>query len=242
MLEAGAWALLAAASLVVGSLIAQRVDVSPRVIGMALGFGGGALLGALAYELIPAPNVSDWLIWTSFGAGALVFYVADGALERHGAGDGDGDGDGAAAGGASAGTALALGALLDGVPESLVLGMSVAVGGEVSFGFLLAVFVSNVPESLSATADMRPYHSDAWISRLWVSIAGISAISGAVGYFVADHLTGADGRYVQAFAAGAVLTMVSSSMMPEAFKEGGRVVSLLSALGFAVAAVLTLLE
>jgi zinc transporter, ZIP family len=230
MLEAGAWALLAAASLVVGSLIAQRVDVSRRVVGMSMGFGAGALIGALAYELIPPSNVSDWVIWTSFGAGALVFYVADGTLERR------------SGGGPGTGTALALGALLDGVPESLVLGMSLAVGGSVSAGFLVAVFVSNVPESLSATAEMRGQHSATWITRMWISIAVLSGIAGAIGYVVADQVPGADGRYVQAFAAGAVLTMLASSMMPEAFEEGGRIVALLTSLGFAVAAVLTLLD
>jgi zinc transporter, ZIP family len=168
MLEAGLWAAAAAASLVVGAWLARRFTISRRVVGAAMGFGAGALVGALAYELIPTSNVSDGWIWSSFGVGALVFYGADTLLERQDKGGGT----------EGAGLTIALGALLDGVPESTVLGMSVAVGGSVSVGFLVAVFMSNVPESLSATA----------------------------------------------------------------FEQGGRIVALLTALGFAVAAVLTLLD
>jgi ZIP family zinc transporter len=228
MLQAGLWALAAASSLVVGALVALSVAVPSRVVGAAMGFGAGALVGALAYELIPNANVSDVWIWSSFAAGALVFYTADGLIER--------------GGDASSGLPIALGALLDGIPESVVLGMSVAVGGSVSAGFLIAVFVSNVPESLSATTEIRTTHSAAWTVRLWVAIAVVSGISGALGYAIAAQLPGADGRYVQAFAGGAVLTMLSGSMMPEAFEQGGRLVSLATALGFAVAAVLTLLD
>jgi ZIP family zinc transporter len=230
MLQAGLSALVAASSLVLGALVAMRFTISRRVVGAAMGFGAGALLGALAYELIPNANVSDGWIWSSFAAGALVFYVAEGRIER--------DDDS----GAASGLPLALGALLDGIPESAVLGMSVAVGGSVSAGFLVAVFVSNVPESLSATTEIRTSHSARWTVRLWVSIAVASGIAGAVGYAIATRLPSADGRYVQAFAGGAVLTMLAGSMMPEAAEHGGRLVSLATALGFAVAAVLTLLD
>src|SRR5262249_28626003 len=115
-------------------------------------------------------------------------------------------------------------------------------GGSVSVGFLVAVLVSNIPEGLSATADLRTTRSPAWIYRLWGSIALMSGIAAALGYLVAHHLSTLDGRYVQALAAGAVLTMLSDSMMPEAFKEGGRPTALLTALGFAVAALLTTLD
>jgi ZIP family zinc transporter len=169
-------------------------------------------------------------VW--FGVGAAVFYVSDSFVERSTA---------RSSGGAS-GNAIALGALLDGVPESLVLGMSLAVGGSVSLGFLVAVFVSNVPESLSATADMRDVRPRHVIMRIWVAIATVSAVAGGIGYAIIDVVPAADGRYVQAFAAGAVLTMLADSMMPQAFDDGGKRVALLTTLGFAVAALLTTLE
>jgi ZIP family zinc transporter len=229
VLQAGLWAALAAASLLVGAYLAVRFTVPAKLVGRIMGFGAGALVAALAYELIPDSHVADLEIWLSFGAGALLFYSLDSVLEAR------------SAGASGPGLAIALGALLDGVPESIVLGVGIAVGGSVSVGFLVAVLVSNIPEGLSATADLRTIRSPGWIYRLWGSIAVVSGIAAALGYLVADHLT-VDGRYVQALAAGAVLTMLSDSMMPEAFKEGGRPTALLTALGFAVAALLTTLD
>jgi ZIP family zinc transporter len=230
VLEAAAWAGFGALSLVLGAFLALRFDIAPQYVGEAMGFGGGALIAALAYELIPNENVSDMQVWISFGIGALTFYVADQLITR------------GATGGEGSGTTIALGALLDGVPESMVLGMSLGVGGSVSLGFLVAVFVSNIPESLSASADMRAAMAERTIYRLWGGLTLISAVSGAIGYALIEVIPASDGRYVQAFAAGAVLTMLADSLMPEAFEHGGKRVALLTALGFAVAAWLTTLE
>jgi ZIP family zinc transporter len=203
------------------------VEVSRRFVGEAMGFGAGALVSAVAYELIPRAGVADLDVWLSFGVGALVFFVIDGVLE------------GRSAGASNPGRAIALGALLDGIPESMVLGIGLAVGGSVSVGFLAAVFVSNVPESLTATRELSRQTSVRTIYLVWVTIAVVSGGAAALGYAVADALPTVDGHRVEAFAAGAVLTMLASSMMPEAFAEGGRRVALFTALGFAVAALLT---
>lgn len=227
MVQAAAWALFAASSLLLGAWVAQTLDVSQRLVGEAMGFGAGALVSAVAYELIPGASVSHVDIWLSFGVGALVFYGIDGLLERRSVGD------------ANPGRAIALGALLDGIPESAVLGITLAVGGSVSVGFLAAVFVSNVPEALSATKALSKQTTGRAIYSLWVAIAVCSGAAAAIGYAVADALPSVDGHRVEAFAGGAVLTMLASSMMPEAFAEGGRRVALFTALGFAVAAVLT---
>lgn len=230
MVQAGLWAMFAAASLVVGAFVAERFAVSRRVVGWSMGFGAGALIAALAYELIPDIRLADLQIWLSFAIGALLFYGLDSLIERR------------VGGTSAAGLSIALGALLDGVPESIVLGVGIAVGGSVSVGFLVAVLVSNIPESLSATAELRAGHRPGWVYGLWGSIVVLSGVAAAVGYTVADHVSSVDGRYVQALAAGAVLTMLADSMMPDAFKEGGRPIALLTALGFAVAALLTTLD
>lgn len=246
MLAAALWALLAASSLLVGAFVALTFSVPTRVVGQAMGFGAGALVGSLAYELIPHTSVSEAWIWFWFGSGAITFFVADGLVERYAARPrprrGGAATDASAGPTGGGGVQIALGALLDGVPESLVLGMGIAVGGTVSIGFLVAVFVSNVPESLSSAGSMQADRSAASIYRLWLGIALASAIAGAAGYGIATHLPGVDGTMVQAFAGGAVLTMLADSMFPEAFEDGGRTVGLLTALGFAVAAVLTTLE
>lgn len=225
--RAGLWATIAAASLLLGAVAAIRFRIAPARVGLAMGFGAGALISALAYELIPDSRVADAGVWLAFGTGALLYYGLDSLVER---------------GGPAAGLPIVLGALLDGVPESLVLGLGVAVGGSVNAGFLVAVFVSNVPESLSATADLRRTRTAGWIYRLWLAIALVSGMAGALGVLVAARLPTVDGRYAQGFAAGAVLTMVADSMMPEAFARAGRPTALVTALGFAIAAVLTLLD
>jgi ZIP family zinc transporter len=233
MLEAGLWSAAAAASLVLGAAIALTARPARSRVGQAMAFGAGALLAALAYELLPGSSADELWIWIWFGAGALVFYAGDLALERR---------TGTGAGEAMAGQTIALGALLDGVPESIVLGMSLAVGGEVSVGFLVAVFVSNLPESLAATAELRAGRSTRSIYGLWTSIAVVSGVAGALGYLLADTVGSIDGRYVQAFAGGAVLTMLADSMVPEAYAYGRKPVALLTALGFAIAAVLSTLD
>jgi ZIP family zinc transporter len=227
VVEAIAWALVAASSLLLGAVIGQKVDVPARLVGEAMGFGAGALVSAVAYELIPSESVSHREIWVSFGIGALVFFTIDGLLERRNAGE------------PSPGRAIALGALLDGIPESMVLGISIAVGSSVNVGFLAAVFVSNVPEALSATKELSKQVSTRTIYALWATIVVVSGIAAAIGYAVANALPALDGHRVEAFAGGAVLTMLAGSMMPEALAEGGRRVALFTALGFAIAAVLT---
>jgi zinc transporter, ZIP family len=224
---AGLWSTIAASSLVLGAFLAEQFKVAGALVGPAMGFGAGALISALAYELIPDARVSDIWVWLAFAVGALLYYGLDSLIERRLA---------------TAGLSIVLGALLDGIPESMVLGLGIAVGGSVSIGFLVAVFVSNVPESLSATVDLRNSHTAAWVYRLWLAIVLVSGLAGAFGVLAAEHLPTVDGRYVQAFAAGAVLTMIADSMMPEAFHRGGRPIALLTALGFAIAAVLTLLD
>lgn len=217
-------------SLVVGAFVAEHYEVPTRVVGRTMGFGAGALIAALSYELLPDTHLSDWQIWASFGLGALLFYAVDSVVERR------------AEGADGPGLAIALGALLDGVPESIVLGVGLAVGGSISIGFLAAVFVSNIPESLSSTAQLKRTRSPARVYGLWGGIAIISGLAATAGYAAATNLSAVDGRYIQALAAGAVLTMLSDSMMPEAYREGGRPIALLTALGFAVAALLTTVD
>jgi ZIP family zinc transporter len=136
-----------------------------------------------------------------------------------------------------------LGTLLDGVPESLVLGMGLAVGGAVSASFLVAVFVSNLPEAVGGTVALRAAGTaPPAILRIWGGLVLASGAAAALGYALVRALPGADGTYAQAFAAGAVLTMLADTMMPEAFEHGGKPVALLTVLGFLLAGLLSTLE
>jgi len=132
--------------------------------------------------------------------------------------------------------------MLDGIPESEAIGVGLVGGGSVGVAVVAAVFLSNVPESLSAATGLRKAgHSPRWIVGLWLGVALISALAAALGYaFLGDASPNVVG-FIHAFAAGAILTMLADTMMPEAFEHGGKVVALMTCLGFAVAFVLSTL-
>ena len=135
-----------------------------------------------------------------------------------------------------------LGALLDGVPESFVLGSTLAVGGSIDAAFLAAVFVSNVPEGAAGTTSLRAIGASSRRVFLgWAALLVLSAVFAGLGFLLAD-VTPKQGIYVEAFAGGAVLTVLADSMMPEAFRHGGRAVGLLTVLGYIVAGALSVAQ
>ena len=133
-----------------------------------------------------------------------------------------------------------LGALLDGVPESLILGLGMAGGEGISVAFLAAVVFSNVPEGVAGTLSMEEAGVSARrVTQMWGSLAVAGAVASAVGFALADVVPN-DGLYAQAFAAGAMLVMLADTMMPEAFEHGGRAVGLTTVVGFLVAGILSI--
>src|SRR4051794_33143467 len=186
-LEAGWWGLVGGAALVIGAGIAWTVRVPAVVVAGIMAFGAGVLISALAFELADEAERTGGLGPTIAGflAGAVAYVAANVVLARHGArhrkrsGDQQPSGDEAAGSGA----AIAIGALLDGIPESVVLGLSLLAGGGVGVGVLAAVFISNVPEGLSSAAGMkRAGRSAGYVFRVWGGIAIASGIAALVGY------------------------------------------------------------
>jgi len=239
---AAMWGGLAAASLLLGAALALRWTLSDRLTGAIMGFGSGALISSIGYELVPESLVRGsgrWMVF-AFAAGALSFFAADWAIDRSGGAERKRI---AGATGAGSGTAIFLGTLLDGVPESLILGMGLATGGAISVAFLTAVFVSNVPEGVAGTRSLvAAGRSPRRVVFMWTALVIASAAAAALGYAIVRSVPAADGRYARAFAAGAVLTMLADVMMPEAFEHGGKVVGLLATLGFLTAAILSVME
>ena len=145
---------------------------------------------------------------------------------------------GGAASGAAASSAgaLVLGALLDGIPESAAIGISLLGGGGVGVAMVAAVFLSNIPESMSATTGLKASgRSTGWILRLWSLVVAVSAVSAVLGYALLGGASEETVAFIQTFAAGAVLTMLADTMLPEAVEHAGRLVGLLTVVGFAVA-------
>jgi zinc transporter, ZIP family len=227
MTEALLWGLLAAGSLLVGQVLASPLGRSTRTVGLMMAFGAGTLISAVGYELIPEENLElGWEIGAAFLAGALAYYAGARLVDR----------------GGSSGRALFLGALLDGVPESFILGLGLALGGEISLAFLAAVLLSNVPEGLAGTVDMRTAGvPERRITTMWVGLTVACGLASMAGFLVADEGTHT-GEIASAFAGGAVLTMLADSMVPESYERTGRVAGLLTVLGFLVAGVLSSLQ
>jgi zinc transporter, ZIP family len=241
--EAFGWGFFAASSLLLGGLLALRRPIGLRPLGLVMAFGSGVLISAVAYELVEdafGTGGGSGAVGLGLLAGSLAFYLGDLAIDRMG-----GEGRKSAAGGQDAGSGLAilLGTVLDGIPESIVLGLSLLGSGGVSIAMLVAVFLSNLPEALSSTAGLS---KSGWrhqrILSLWVSVTVVSAISSLAGYAFFDGASGATIAFVQSFAGGALLTMLADTMMPEAFKYGGKQVGLVTTLGFALAFFITTIE
>jgi ZIP family zinc transporter len=138
------------------------------------------------------------------------------------------------------GMALAVGALVDGVPESIAIGVSLIGGGKVALATVIAVFLSNIPEGLSSSAGMREAgRSKRYVFGLWGGIALISGVSAILGYAVFSRFDRDLIAGTIAVAAGGILAMLSSTMIPEAFEEGHEYVGIVSCLGFLCAFLLT---
>lgn len=239
VLTAILWGMFAAASLLIGYFLSKR-DLSNRAIGLIMGLGAGALIGAIAYELVPVTNLGEWGIAVSFGSGAITFYIADKLVDERG-GEDRKDIAGDQKGGS--GRAIYIGTLLDNIPESIILGMSLAIGGAINLAFLVAVFVSNLPEGVAGSLNLHSQgYSQNKILRMWLTLILVSGLCAGLGFIINHLLPEVDGHIAQAFAAGAMLTMLADAMMPEAYEHGGKLVGLVTVFGFLLSGILSVLQ
>jgi zinc transporter, ZIP family len=208
-----------------------------------MAFGAGVLISAVAFELfLDAADAVEDRVWVGAGlfAGALTFFVGDTVIDRMG-GEGRKSMGGRQAGGAA--LAIVLGIVLDGIPESFVVGMDLLSGEGISAAFVAAVFLSNLPESAAATSGLKKAGwQSSQIYWLWVTVTIVAGVAAALGYRLLGDASGNTIAFVLAFAAGAILTMLADTMMPEAFEKGGRAAGLLTTLGFATAVLITSME
>jgi ZIP family zinc transporter len=211
-----------------------------RTIGLVAGFGVGALISGLTFDLTVSAfkDAGTVVVVVGLALGALAFSAGNWLLARggvhHRKRSGGQQADSPALG-------VVLGTILDGVPESIVIGMSVVGGGGAGFSFLAAVAISNLPEAMSATTGLL---ASGWsrgrVLRMWLGVAVLSAVAAGLGWVVFSVAPPELAGLVEAFAAGAVLTMLADTMMPEAFEEAGPAVGLATVLGYAVGVLLTL--
>ena len=232
------WGALGAAALLVGSLIAYQLAPSRQVIAVVMALGTGLLFGSVSFELVDEALKTRTVAWVALGVlvGAAVFTVGDWLLTRRGGGERK-DPTGEQAEGSP--LAIVLGSVLDGIPESFVLGLTVLQGG-VSLSLLAGVALSNLPEGMSSSSGLK---AAGWprgrVVVMWLVVVAVSALSAAAGYVLLDPASHWTGALVQAFAAGALLAMLADTLLPEAYKVEGVLTGPLVVAGYAVSIALS---
>lgn len=239
-IEAGGWGLLAGSALLLGATVGWSARLPQRVIASIMAFGAGALLSAVAFELVAKAHGQAGLLPTALGAGAgaLAYTLVNLYLARRGARHRKRSGaqQPSEIEMPGSGNALAVGALLDGVPESVVIGASLLAGGSVSVVTVVAVFLSNLPEGLSSAAGMRRAgRSRRFVFTLWSLIALVTGIAAVIGYTLLGEASPAVLSAITALAAGAILAMITDTMVPEAVENAHLLVGLITVVGFLTA-------
>jgi ZIP family zinc transporter len=236
--EAFGWGALGASALLAGALIAYLLAPSRRVIAVVMALGTGLLIGSVAYELVDDALEHQAVAWVALAVlvGAAVFTVGDWLLDRRG-GDHRKDATGAQADGSP--LAIVLGSVLDGIPESFVLGLTVLQGG-VSVSLLAGIALSNLPEGMSSSSGLK---AAGWprdrVLLMWSAVVLVSAVAAAAGYAMLDPASGRTSALVQAFAGGALLAMLADTLLPEAYAVEGVLTGSLVVAGFAVSLALS---
>lgn len=242
---AGVWGLVGGSALVIGALAAYVVDVPTRVVAAVMAFGSGVLISALSFDLMQeAFRIGGFAAAaTGFLVGGAIYTAANIYISRRGGHSRKRSGTQQQNASEGSGIAIAVGALLDGIPESLVIGISLLTGPGVSLTAVAAVFLSNVPEGLSSAAGMRKSgRSPAYVFGVWLGIALASAVASIVGYVA---FAGAAPEYVagiNALAAGAILAMIADTMIPEGFAAAHEYAGFITAFGFLLAFALSKLS
>lgn len=243
-LQAGFWGLLGGCALIIGAILGYFIKIPQRTVAAVMAFGAGVLISALAFELMDEAYTTGGFDSTTIGflGGAIVYTAANWYLARQGAKHRKRSGKHQTSetdvGGS--GLAIAIGALLDGIPESIVIGVSMIEGGVVSWVTVAAVFLSNLPEGLSSAAGMKQAGRKAtYIFSVWTGIAFLCSIASVLGYAVFSHLSQEIIAATTAVAAGGILAMISDTMIPEAFEQAHDFAGLITVLGFLCAFVLS---
>jgi ZIP family zinc transporter len=243
MLNAFLWGLIATSSLILGGLLGSWLTVGKRTLGVIMAFGAGVLISAVAYEMMfeaVALGKGSGAVALGFFVGAFTFFFSDRWIGKIGGGDRKSISPTQQS---ALVVPMVLAIILDGVPESAVIGLGILESGTVSLAMLIAVFISNLPEAIAGTTGMK---TGGWspikILLLWLVIAVVCSLATVAGYSLFGNSSNLLLAFIQAFAAGAILMMLANTMIPEAYEHGGKLAGIFTVLGFGVSVAIVLLE
>jgi len=237
-IHAAAWGGFTGAALLIGAMMGYYIHLKQRVVAGIMAFGSGALISAISFELIAEAYNKGGLLSTSLGLilGAIVYSLANHRVSQYGARhrkrsnlnrriSADEIYHNA--------LAIAIGALIDGIPESIVIGLGMVEGGKVSAVTVAAIFISNLPEGLSSSAGMKNNSkSAAFVFKTWGGIALAGPLFACIGYLFFQNVSLEIVSVIMAVAAGAILAMIVDTMIPEAFEETHDFAGFITVLGF----------
>lgn len=241
MLQIVLYGLVSGFSLLFGAFIGFGFDLKQKTIAAFMAFGSGVLICALTFGLMEEAfghGGFDAVI-LGFLAGGLVFILGDYLIHRRGGRrhkrktifENPGQ---------SNGTAIFMGTILDGIPETIALGIALFNGQGRGLLLLVAIVLSNFPEGISSITGLRKEgFSKIRIYLMWTIVALILAVIAVLSFIFLHDINPNTIGIIEAFAAGAILAMLADTMMPEAFEEGGFSIAILTVLGFLVAFILS---
>jgi len=224
LLKAFGLGTLAQSSLLVAGLIVCWIKVPTKVVGILAGFGAGAMISAIAFDLVPEAQVHidlwQTVVWMLIGV--AIFLLGDRLVDKR-----------FGSGGAGGAMGIIVGSVVDGVPESAIFGIQIGTGATISASFLAAVFVSNIPQAIAPSADLA---ASGWgprkLGTLWLGVVLACGVAAALGYLATVELAEAYGDRAAALAAGGLLAMLTNSLMPFAYERGKEWAGAATVVGF----------
>lgn len=231
------WGAIAGAANLLGAILVLLVPFPPRFIAYVMALGTGALIGVVSFELLGKALELGGLeeIALGFLGGAAIFTAFDALINRKGGRHRKRSGHGSeqpASSEEGTGLAIFIGTVMDAIPESAMIGLGIAQGGGVGVALITAIFLSNLPEGISSTTGLKKSgYTTKKVMFMWIAVVIASTLSSLFGFTLLDQAPESMQAVISSFAAGAIVAMIASTMMPEAHEKGGPLVGLITAIG-----------